>query len=871
MYKVKTHDNSREYFESLNIKDDELYICPNTNFSFMIRERIGIDIEQRWRIIDIETVLDCIYKKWNTKTNQIVLKAIIRNIILELMETAKGSFLEELKFFDDNINVLFEDIRFIAEAGIKKIKFKKSTETKEAIKVIYDKLLVNDDFKRISSELFSIVDLKVFYKKIKGYTAGEVRKIYFYNINNLNINRWIMIELLSIIGFEVEFRVPYFEGINIVNKCWTDIYGNKDIFSWEIEQGQKRDFNKFKYVNFLEGTAYTGIENEKVTTKTYTHISDLKKVINDRPILTLYKDSVKSCKDIEQDMNEIENCFETDIGRFFNALYKCRVKDNIVHLDFSTYRDIITSGWLERQEWNGIALFEYLNDNSAYFKDVKTIDEIIHRIEILKELEGTNSIFEEHHKNKIKEDEQKRLLLNPFRVFNYNNLEKYNVTATYMLTLTIKLRSFILKALRNNSDFVNVEEHFEVLKTIFKNKYIIDRRNNGTQKEVDCILRIWSVLNRPGKFLEEMHKEELLEHLTITLSFKNTEKKQEEKDFIIDQLEGFMYRNHILNSKDKKIIITDLSYKAYEKYIKSKNIYGKILTNNDMYEIINSSLGGKQLEYVNKAFNLKTISEKSAGYYLKFLLANLFINFDGEKELSWIEGLRDKDTKSIILKQIESIYSTEKEEIDILEGNILDDSILNVDESETEEIKVYDIDELKTNHTKYSEANYRDLDFCSRKFLYASIIDKHITYQSDFHNKLAFSGLLSVLKDSMKNSNEDIVKFIFPLFPQWQEVIKENTLRCEYGSKKIRDYKYFDGINYPKKIDTVYLLKSKYLITEKWKIKNRYNNGNFVSEEFYKSFLKDYTKDEEFNGGRHCMMCPYLKVCKKGVFAIDNR
>lgn len=58
---------------------------------------------------------------------------------------------------------------------------------------------------------------------------------------------------------------------------------------------------------------------------------------------------------------------------------------------------------------------------------------------------------------------------------------------------------------------------------------------------------------------------------------------------------------------------------------------------------------------------LEEISRKSTESYLKFSIANLFINFNGVKEFSWIAGLRQDDSKSIILKQIETIYGSTNE------------------------------------------------------------------------------------------------------------------------------------------------------------------------------------------------------------------
>ena len=144
-------------------------------------------------------------------------------------------------------------------------------------------------------------------------------------------------------------------------------------------------------------------------------------------------------------------------------------------------------------------------------------------------------------------------------------------------------------------------------------------------------------------------------------------------------------------------------------------------------------------------------------------------------------------------------------------------------------------------------------------------------YYSDFHQKLVFSGIISILKNSIEDSYKNIATYLFPIFPQWEQVVKYNILTCEYGRKNMRDYKYFDGINYPKNIDVMYLLKSKYIVGENWKIKNRYNKGNFRAENYYKEFIKGYLEDENLNNGSHCSMCPHIYICGRGEFSIDNK
>lgn len=878
MYRVETHNNSKEYFNNVNIETDALYVMPTTSLAFVLKENGRTRKEDFEKIIDIDNLINAAYKKSSDLLNGIKLKTEVRSIISKLKDTISNeNILRELSYLEDNIKVLMSDIIYLIQINLKSFNYKVDNITKKTFKLIYDELLKTEIYKEIEGEILNFNILDSFQGE---FNKDIIKKIYFYNINNLDLKRWLVIEKIKENGFEVIFRIPYFQWLEVTNKVWDRVYGNKNIFSWSISNiyTSNNDINS-KYTRYLEGDYDTLItKDEKVITKTYAEVSDLRKVLKDKSVVTFYKDSLGPCKDtiiyekengINEELNKIDHCYQTSLGRFLFHLYSVKIKNNTVELDFNLYRELITSGWIETKGWNGIRLSEYLSKNDEYFSGVSNIDDIINRLNILKDLEAVNDIFEEPVKNYLKNDNKKKALINPLRVFGYNNLQDYGITASYMITLTLRLKTLILKSLENNNGLINIEKHFELLKSAFRNQTIIEKSKSGSEIEKLLVRKIWAVLNNSKDFPINMYQEDIAEWLNVVLKVNiNDDKNREEKDFSIDHLEGLIFRDKRVNYNGKKIIyISDLSYLAYEKYIKNKYILDKCLTKEDFKDIFNESFSGAYKEKILTGFNLNYISIASTEAYLKFIFANLFINFDGVKEISWIDSFRENDSKSIIFKQIESIYDNNEETyqgLDISEIIVEEDIIIDkyID---------YDKNELSKSNIKYPEVAYRDLDFCSNKFLYTSVLNFYPMYYSSFHNKLGFSALISILKNSIDDSYLNISKFIFPLFPQWEDVVKQNILTCEYGRKNIRDYKYFDGINYPKTIDSLYLLKSKYVVSENWKIKNRYNKGNFKQEDFYKDFLNKYLKDDTYNNGNHCSMCPHIFLCKKGEFVIDRK
>lgn len=880
MFSLNTHNNSKEYFRNLNIKKNSIYVTSTMSLGNSIRSLSKIEEIDKWRIIDIENFKNSIYSKWTNIINRNRLLCEIRKIIIELRyELDDEILISELKYLEDNISVLVSDIVYLCESNIRNLEYSNYSTVKHAFKLVYNRIMKTECFNRISTELMKPIQAEELCQKVlKVYNKfnkqkqileidpkNKIEKIYFYNVNNLDFGRWLLIKLLEFSGFEVVFNIPYFEGLDVTNRCWDLLYKN-DKFLWNYHND--KFINLSAYVNFLEGRNNIDHSKENVVTKTYRGITEFKNELGKKNIITFYEDSLKSCMDYK---DSIDHYFQTDIGSFLNNLYQCKLEDGQVFIESQVYIELITSGWIEYNTWNGVRLKEFLFKNQEYFNGIRTMDDILERINALKELEEVNDIFEDKCKSKIKIDEQKRLLVNPLRSLGYNNLEKYYITASYLLTLTNRLKNFIVKAFNNEHGLIDTEKHFELLKKIFKNHYIVNCSKNGSDIEVNVTRRIWWILNNHKEFANKMHKDDIKDLFTILLKY-NRKNDQEEKNsnnnFSIDQLEGIILRDSMTNEEhNNSIYICDLSYKAYEMYINKRKIAEKILGMEDFIDIVQSSLSGKHREVALEALNMQKISMSTVEYYVKYIFANLFINFKGRKEFSWISELRKNDSKSIIFKQIESLYENSREiKADL---NFINDL--------TEEELLYEgepqckIEELQSNYSKYSEVAYRNLDFCDRKFLYSSVLEAYPMYNSNFHHKLVFSSIVSILKNSIEDSYSGIRKFLFPLFPQWKQVQKQNILVCEYGRKNLQEnYKYFDGINYPKNIDALFLLKSKYVIGENWKIKNRYNKGNFKAEEYYKEFIKMYSKNESFNNGHHCTMCPHILICNKGVFTIDK-
>ena len=890
MYKVKTHNNSREYYEQLVVENDAVYITANISLSNMIKEVSKVSKEDSWRVVNIENFINSLYPNWTDTTNEVKLKSELRKSIYKVRETIKSKEeMEEIKFLEDNISILYSDFKYLIESGIKEVNYESTDIKMKLVKDIFNAFSKTDLFKEISSEILNINEVINFPKKlIERYLSNiarvdenkakvvkqiidsknnNIKKIYFFNINNLDLRRYLVAEILRCAGFEITFVIPYFKSLNIVNKCWDMVYGDTSLFNININEeycNPKRE--NLKYINFLEGKEVVDFVEEKIYSKNYREVYDFKKTVKDKNVITLYKDSLKSIMKRES-LNLKEHCYQNSIGRFLFNLYNCKVIEDEIKMDFDTYREMITSGWIEYKGWNGLRLQSYLVDNSEYFSGVTTLNEILTRIEKLKEVKEISDVFYEQSKDRIKKNRTKQFLSNPFKAFGYVDVEKYKITVNNMLEVTLKLKRFLLKAFENESGLINIEEHFNLLIPLYRNKYIVDLYNNGSEEQKKVTRKIYAVLNNPKDFGVELHRDELRDLFNVKLGIDRELIEQQEEDFSVDQLEGLIYRDKLLRKNNGTLYLGDMSYKAYEKYIEKLKEFNKILSADDLKYIFKNNLKGKSKDIVLQGISLQENSRKAGESYFKFALANLIINYEGNIEFSWIEGLRKDDSKAIFLKQIEALYGKAQDELQFLDSS----EFAKEEDMKFDFITNYNKKNIIENVNSVPEVAFRDLDFCGDKFLYSSILEGNPAYYSDFHHRLAFSALVSIFKNNIEDGYLNMYKFVLPLFPQWKDVVKKNILDCEFSRKGLREYRYFEGINYPKAIDVLYLLKSKYIVTENNKIRNRYNKGEFNGSRYYKEFVEEYLVSEQNNSGLHCRMCPHNYLCKKGEFVIDSK
>jgi hypothetical protein len=868
MFKVEIHDNTREYFSKLDLNEDALHLTSNTSLQKLIVESnvkskgfYSKNQENSWKVQSINELMRSLYPNLNDPIKKNYLMMELRNLLMK--EKNHDIFL-----IQENIKELLTSYLFLIESGIRYIPEDMDNVNNEEKTIInlFNKFTRVPRLSPILREITSSEKLKNLHLILNEDNQQKpIKKIYLYNFNNLHLSRMVFLKRLSYVGYQVIFRIPYFN-VSKVDEPWKNVYTLKS-FNWDMSRYVQYSTNrKNAFIDYIEGLS-PNKDNKNVEFKKYIGSFEFKKEIEenlDKKIRYFSLDN-KFINQVfrlgdEIDSNEVNDRFKLPVVRFLTNIYKCKIRGKDIILDYNLFTDIITSGWIEIKEKtrtiNGVNHMDFIQMLEPYFEGVNTIDGFIERLEELKNLKLASDNFEENAKSKINKNKVKRYLSNPFRVLSLVNLEDYNITLIQFRSLIERLRSILKRILTRDDEFINYNNTMELLKLIYeKNEFINEIKNNIKYKV--AIEQINQALN--------YHHEEIYIHkadardLVIILIGGAKEVNFQEEVLGMDSLDG-----NIQRSLYDCIHITDMSYKGYQKNIKIRKTISKYINYNFINKVLNTSEYQERKE-IHECLSISKEAVNNVEGFIKFDIANIFINYSNKIIFSWIENLRDGDSESIILRILKNLYPEHENK----------DLILDYFEEVEKEINISHQEDFSYSnylykHSAISPIGYRDLDFCYNKFLYSSILQPNPIYRSDFHHKLVFSSLISLLKYDVPNYDENIKKYLFPLFPQWNYTTKENVLIINSYNLPLKEYNLYENINYPKNMANLQILRSKYIVTEKYKVKNRYKANNLDTEDLFKEFLEAYSlNDDYFNEGKHCIMCPHIMICKKGEFALE--
>jgi hypothetical protein len=154
----------------------------------------------------------------------------------------------------------------------------------------------------------------------------------------------------------------------------------------------------------------------------------------------------------------------------------------------------------------------------------------------------------------------------------------------------------------------------------------------------------------------------------------------------------------------------------------------------------------------------------------------------------------------------------------------------------------------------------REAQVCPKRGSFSFILNEHTTFKSDFHQGFLYENYIVVLNQMLgKNiTYSDMRKKVNQWFPQWNDMKKDflyehittrwgtKPLRIKRDSVKVKKVEYSQGISYFNLLPLSYGSKDKNTLIP----------------------VED-VKLHQASSGKHCTYCPYLSICRDGMYQLD--
>lgn len=431
----------------------------------------------------------------------------------------------------------------------------------------------------------------------------------------------------------------------------------------------------------------------------------------------------------------------------------------------------------------------------------------------------------------------KQYLSNPFRSFSYQNQDRYKMTIKQLIECTKDLARKVNRLLLSNTETKNVRQYLLELYKIYSSV-----KDDWEPDIIQKFEKLFHV-NIPEHW--SFGKEELFHFLFIHLK---SNEQETNKILNFTQIIGTTFNA-------RNVHVTDLSFKSFP--LRSLEL-PKLLSHTWLKKCIYKSFISKNRENRLNALLVDYHSRNLTRYTSLYSIYHLLAFSNGTITFSYIDHLQENGGPSIYFTILQELYDQdEKHEDEILEDYTWEEPVIDKEDFPTEPLM------------EVSELLWLDSDFCHKKFFLNAFVEHYPKYEKDFHQRLAFS-IIGKLLTEQADGEESVSENLFPLFPQWTNAHKKNLIDTSYVMG-LRTYKSYQNIYYPKAMKHLQRLRSRYLVTKNWKVKYQYDQDTFKVDNHIKEFLENVDrKNVKASTGQHCIMCPFLHVCKEGEYAVDG-
>lgn len=827
MFNIITYENPHHFFKRIDFKENELHIAGTSALTTYLKNKTK---EYKNRIWTYDIFKKSIYKEWYDPISILKLKICVRDLIDKF---ASEDYRDIFKKDIDSITDAFRDL---IEIGLEKLDEKSENDpyTIEIIELFnefaedpvvkslntFTRLRHDEMIKNLNDATKNINKNRVVKNHIE-----KIDCIYLYNINYVNMNRYVLFRRLLWKEIKLIFCIPIYNEYKEITEPWENIYrkiNEKDIDNNEKMDGY-RELSSCTYINYFKnGNSFKNSE-KRIGMHDFSHPLEFKTYLKSNKLLQesdqnelekyvenvdrfktdvlSYHDNIPDketfryykhvreyiafdVKNINQSFgydvvgiqDKDHSIFDSSIGKFFKGIYTgdWDEKGENFLISYENFCRCMISGMIVVKEGNRIIsgkdAISFLSDLRTYMEGIKSFTDIKSRLNSLELLQTFSNKFDDEAKSKAN-NKTKKLLSNPFKFLSYSNNSRYKITFKQFMKLVEKLEK-IIENLIPKYNLIDVEKHINLLKEIIRNNDLISEKNK--QKfEKNLKLNIDERLQE----IEIKEMGELIQILLSPITNKEIDEHDENRFKEFDQIEG------IVINGTQKIHLVDVSLKAYESYLSNRTIESKYFSFEYLKKEIEKVEDELKKEVLSKGLAVAKLSQENMKKMPRYYISMMMAFFKGDINFSWIDGMENFDQETYFYRRMKELY----EIFDFAE----------IEENENEQFEDYKWPDEEINNDKFRKIApiaWLDLDVCPNKFYYSSIVESYSVYKNDFHQRLYFSNIGRLFESA--TSKKDVEKFLFPLFPQWNNTIKSNLISTSM-KQDIDEIYNFEDINFP--------------------------------------------------------------------------
>lgn len=836
MFQVHYFQNTRQYFEQLDVKSDELHLIQSASLVQFLKKTKNSE-----QFLGYKMLSKKLFPKWNHSHTDLYLLSKIRQYIRKNTESHQS------RIYETGIQEILESFRYVMELRMTDLNALENATQKQQ----FFAGLVSD-LKRDTLVRECLSELLTFSKAVVSMRLGvqPLNRLYVHHFDYIDGPRMTLFQLLRSIGIEVIFCIPFQEERKELYSTWDKIYRCIQEPSEWGSLGGIEEKNGMGFAGYLDKSipAQSAQDSLNLQLMEFSDAPSFKKYLDEKgssdrhAVLAMFDEDLN----MYTGQTEVTHFYATNYGKFLMALSACRKTPQGIQLSYTNYVNMMISGWITAGHIKGEDALSLLIDLRSYLEDITSFQGLFERLHALTEFQEVSDAFDETAKLQTERNRIKKYMSNPFRSFSFTHRDRYNMTVKQLIECSKDLARKVNRLLLGEQETRSVKGYLEDLQKIYESV-----KEDWELKPVEMIEKLFS-----DNLMTEMvlGKEEMSAFLALSLGKqKNNEEeiKHEGKILNFDQLIGIA-----LSHQD--VHVTGLSLQTFPW---KKPEMPRFITHTWLKECINRSFISANRITRLSALKVDYFSREYSRHKALYSLYHLLAYCSGNVTLSYIENLQEKDAPSIYLSVLEEIYNVQKE--NYVEKDLLFELEEDASPISEEELNLDPLSQIP-------DLIWLDKDFCYKKFLLTAMVEQFPVYEQDFHQQLVFSTVGKLLSEQGEGMKE-VKETVFPLFPHWTNTMKQNLIDTNY-TIGLRDYKSYENVYYPKAIRNLQTLRSAYEVTGRYKVKNQYLADTFNPNEHVKELKQELSeKGVKAEPGNHCRMCPYLHVCVEGEYAIDSR